>query len=118
MFKLITSSLLLLCLASATAIAENPPEPRDRVEKESRTLPFEERRRLIHERAMREAEARRMRLQERRNAVYYRPRPMPVYRGYYYRYNYSYRYQRYNYSYPRFGSSFGPRGVYFYFRVR
>ena len=109
MFKrfLIPSLLALLCCLS-TAAAEAPPEP------VRKTLPIEIRRQLTHERAMREAEARRMRLRVQRNARYYYPRPLPQYRTqqYYYRYNYryNYRYHRQQFFYPR------SSGIYFHFR--
>ena len=105
MFKrfVIPSLLAFLCCLS-TAAAEGPPEP------VRKTLPIEIRRQLIHERAMREAEARRMRLRVQRNARYYYPRPLPQYRTQRYYYRYNYRYYRQQFFYPR------SSGIYFHFR--
>ena len=104
---IVVSSLLVFMCCTSVSKAEAPPEPAQKV------LPVAVRRQLVHERAAREAEARRMRLRAQRNAIYFRPRPRPM--PYYYnyrRYSYHYRYHYYNQQlfYPR------RAGVYLYFR--
>lgn len=105
--QIVVSGLLVFMCCTSVSKAEAPPEPVQKV------LPVAVRRQLVHERAAREAEARRMRLRAQRNANFFRPRPRPMSSYYNYRrYSYHYRYRYYNQQlfYPR------RTGVYLYFR--
>lgn len=96
MFKiLLATAVLTLSLFASTATAEN--------------LPLHERQRLVHERAMKKAEGRRLRLEARKNwntiRYYYQPVP--------YNYHYRYYYTPHNHYYNSYYRP--PSGVYFRF---